>query len=196
MQRGGGDADPGCMVTVVAKDDAKLELQNKDADLRKDDLRKKDSAARSRSPRREGSLGRAVTPLEIRRKRAALALAQAQAALLDGQWKVREMDREAPSDAGGAPSDAGGAMTEERQPNQEQQIPDEPEDQWPWVNWVEINTGGDMERCFVKAGTKMWADWRGHQWYRVAQQGQRMSEWHDCGPHVVGQRVTSTPTES
>ena len=137
MQRGGGDADPGCMVTVVAKDDAKLQLQNRDADLRKDDLRKKDSAARSRSPRREGPLGRAETPLEFRRKHAALALAHAQAALaLAGwtadhvakwQWKVREMDRE-------ALSDAGGAMTEERQPNQGPQTPDEQEDQWPWVN--------------------------------------------------------------
>ena len=47
-------------------------------------------------------------------------------------------------------------MTEERQPNQlrYEQIPDEQEDEWPWGNLVEINTGGDMERCFVKAGTK------------------------------------------
>ena len=183
MQRGGGDADPGCT-------DAEMELQ----------------AARSRSPRREGLSEHAVlldavgaAEWEIQRKHAprrGLALDQAKAALaLAGwtpdkiaqwQWLVEE-----------ATCDAGGAMTEERQPNQwrYEQTPDEQEDEWPWGNWVEINTGGDTERCFVKAGTKMWADWRGHQWYRVAQHGQRASEWHDCGPHVVGQRGTSTPTE-
>ena len=89
MQRGGGDAYPGCT-------DAELELQNEDADLRKDDLRKKDSAACSRSPRREGpsehaalldALGRAEW--KIQRKHAArrgLALDQAKAALALAGW--------------------------------------------------------------------------------------------------------------
>ena len=196
MQRGGGDADPGCMERMSWSSDA--ELGAAEQNCHKDNLHEKDWAARSRSPRREWPKGRWDRQLGAVSSHRALALAAAETALaLAGwtpdevaqwQWDVRDMDCE-------APSDAGGAMTEERQPNQwrYEQIPDEQEDEWPWGNWVEINTGGDMERCFVKAGAEMWTDWRGHQWYKVAQHGQHASEWHDCGPHEVGPRVTSTP---
>ena len=65
--------------------------------------------------------------------------------------------------------------------------PDYPPDYTPvgesYPGWVQVNTGGNMERVFVKDGSVVWGDWKDKQWLFHATPDRHPSDWDDMGFH-------------
>ena len=52
-----------------------------------------------------------------------------------------------------------------------------------YPGWVQVNTGGNMERVFVKDGSIVWGDWKHKQWLFHATPDRHPSDWDDMGFH-------------